>query len=107
MKLFETMNLPLQVFFLKGIASSARAAKNPDMKFVFICVFLGIFASPRAYCQDSFVLQPISGADGVFETVLIGGDSVHRSSLQDDGSYYQYMYFRSDEPIPLKPFIWK
>jgi hypothetical protein len=50
------------------------------------------------YSQTGYRLEPVSGADGVFETVIIGNDTVYRSSEQFD-AYYPYMYFKSDVNI--------
>ncbi|MHC4484656.1 MAG: LamG domain-containing protein [Planctomycetota bacterium] len=49
--------------------------------------------------QDGYRLQPISGADGVFQTVIIDGVTVYRSFATGD-SYHRYMYFRCSEEIP-------
>jgi hypothetical protein len=49
--------------------------------------------------QDGYRLQPISGADGVFQTVIIDGVTVY-SSLANRDSYDPYMYFRCSEEIP-------
>jgi hypothetical protein len=43
-------------------------------------------------------MQPVSGADGVFEIAVLGGDTVYRSKATNDG-YHPYMYFRTPEQI--------
>jgi hypothetical protein len=43
--------------------------------------------------QSGVSLSPVSGADGVFETVVLNGTTVYRST-GTPGSYALYMYFR-------------
>ena len=48
--------------------------------------------------QNGYRLQPISGSDGVFRTVIIDGVTVYRSFGTGD-SYYPYMYFGCSKEI--------
>ena len=66
------------------------------VKFFLFCVFINILPAQRVY--SDYHLQPISGADGVFETVNIVGDTVYRT-IKNNGSYHPYMYFRCTEGI--------
>jgi len=52
-----------------------------------------------AYGQTGYPLQPVSGADGVFETVEMNGETVYRSKATQDG-YHFYMYFTTDTDLP-------
>jgi hypothetical protein len=64
-----------------------------------LCIMLpGVLTIINAYSQTGHKLEPVSGADGVFETVIIGDDTVYRSGEQFE-AYYPYMYFRSEENI--------
>jgi len=48
--------------------------------------------------QTGYTMQPVSGADGVFEIAVLEGDTVYRSKATNDG-YHFYMYFRTSEQI--------
>ena len=50
------------------------------------------------YGQTGFHLTPMSGADGIFETVTIDGTTIFRSS-GSPGEYTPYMYFYADEQV--------
>ena len=61
-------------------------------------LFLSTIISTNAYCQTGYPLQPVSGADGVFETLNMDGETVYRSKATPDG-YNFYMYFKTNEVI--------
>ena len=69
----------------------------------YICLFfslalMGLLALSSAYAQTGYPLEPVSGADGIFEIVVLGEDTVYRASPQFE-AYYPYMYFRSDQDV--------
>ncbi len=66
------------------------------VKFFLFCVFISILPAQRVY--SSYHLQPISGADGVFETVNIDGTTVYRT-IGTRFSYHPYMYFRCAQEV--------
>lgn len=57
-----------------------------------------LFALQNAHGQTAYPLTPISGADGVFETVMIDGMTVYRSA-GTPGEYAIYMYFQADVAV--------
>jgi len=61
-------------------------------------ILLSFLAPTLTIGQTGRMLEPVSGADGIFEIVVIGDDTVYRSSEHFD-AYYPYMYFRSDENV--------
>lgn len=61
-------------------------------------LILTIIAWNNAFSQVGHPLQPVSGADGVFETVNMEGETVYRSKATSDG-YHFYMYFKTSEEI--------
>lgn len=65
---------------------------------VFIFIIIGFYPIQVAYCQTGYSLIPISGADGMFEVVVIDGESVRRS-VGSSGSYAPYMYFKSSVEV--------
>ena len=65
---------------------------------VFIFIITGFYPIQVAYCQTGYPLTPVSGADGVFETVIIDGATVYRSA-SSAGSYALYMYFQCNVEI--------
>ena len=68
------------------------------VKIILFLVFISILPAQYTYGQNGYRLQPISGADGVFQTVIIDGVTVYRSFATRD-SYDPYMYFRCSEEI--------
>ena len=67
-------------------------------KIVLFLVFISILPAQYTYGQNGYRLQPISGADGVFETVHIDGVTVYRT-IKNNGSYHPYMYFRCAQEV--------
>ena len=67
-------------------------------KFILFCLFLSILHNQYAYGHLGYLMHPISGADGIFETVEIDGTTVYRTT-GNNGSYQLYMYFRCAEEI--------
>ncbi len=55
-------------------------------------------ALSSAFSQTGYPLEPVSGADGVFEIVILGEDTVYRASPQFE-AYYPYMYFRTGQEV--------
>ncbi len=74
---------------------------NKQVTIVLFSIFISMFTK-NVYSQNSYLLQPNSGADGIFETVIIDGDTVYQSALENNDSYYPYMYFRSGAAIPAQ-----
>ena len=68
-------------------------------KLIYLIFFISMLGLAEGQAQDGYRLQPISGADGVFQTVIIDGVTVY-SSLANRDSYDPYMYFRCSEEIP-------
>jgi hypothetical protein len=68
------------------------------VKIILFLVFIGILPAQYTYGQNGYRLQPISGADGVFETVNIDGVTVYRT-IKNNGSYHPYMYFRCAQEV--------
>src|SRR5436190_7940615 len=68
----------------------------------------GLIVAPAGAAQaDGFDLLPISGADGVFETVQEGGVKVHRAAKDGKGAYALYLYLRVPDVLPkVKPAIY-
>jgi len=66
------------------------------VKFFLFCISISIL--PAQYVYSGYHLQPISGADGVFETVNIVGDTVYRT-IKNNGSYDPYMYFQCAQEV--------
>ncbi len=65
----------------------------------FSCILiLTIVSWNSGYSQAGYPLQPVSGADGVFETVNLEGETVYRSEATGDGFHF-YMYFKTSEEI--------
>ena len=52
----------------------------------------------KTFSQIGYPLTALSGADGVFEVVVIDGETVYRS-VGRQGSYELYMYFKTDVEI--------
>ncbi|TKJ35763.1 MAG: hypothetical protein CEE38_14245 [Planctomycetes bacterium B3_Pla] len=67
-------------------------------KLIYSIFFISMLGLAEGQAQDGYRLQPISGADGVFQTVIIDGVTVYRSFATRD-SYHPYMYFRCSEEI--------
>jgi hypothetical protein len=59
---------------------------------LFLCFSVSVFS------QEEFLLSPISGADGVFESVQMSGKTVYRSIFHD-GHYDNYMYFQCNREV--------
>lgn len=68
------------------------------VKFFLFGFFLIIATVQCTYGNNGYSLQPISGADGVFETVNIDGTTVYRTT-GSNGSYQYYMYFRCAQEV--------
>ena len=63
-----------------------------------LCVFSILVSAEKAFSQTGYPLTALSGADGVFEVVVVEGDTVYRS-VGSGGSYQPYMYFKADVEI--------
>ena len=61
-------------------------------------VLFSMLVSNLTNGQTGYTMQPVSGADGVFEIAVIDGDTVYRSKATNDG-YHFYMYFKTSEQI--------
>jgi len=61
------------------------------VKIILFLVFISILPAQYTCGQNGYRLQPISGAYGVFQTVIIDGVTVYRSFATRD-SYHPYMY---------------
>lgn len=68
------------------------------VKIILFLVFISILPAQYTYGQNGYLLQPISGADGFFQTVNIDGTTVYRT-IGNRVSYHPYMYFRCSEEI--------
>lgn len=68
------------------------------VKFISFCIFISILPTQFAYSNNGYLLQPISGADGVFQIVNIDGTTVYRT-IGSQGSYQYYMYFRCAQEV--------
>jgi hypothetical protein len=62
------------------------------------CIILFLYFSAAVFSQEGFLLSPISGADGVFDTVQMNSRTVYRSIFHD-GHYDYYMYFQCDPAV--------
>ena len=71
-------------------------------KLVYLIFFISMLGLAEGQALGGYRLQPISGADGVFQTVIIDGVTVY-SSFANRGSYDPYMYFRCSEEIRQQP----
>ena len=69
------------------------------LRIIIFLIFISILPAQYTYGQNGYRLQPISGADGVFQTVIIDGVTVYRSFKRTRDSYQLYMYFRCAEEI--------
>jgi hypothetical protein len=67
--------------------------------FILLPVLLIGVSYQNTHSQEAFRLTPISGADGVFETMISEGDTIYRT-VGSVGSYAPYMYFGTDQNIP-------
>ncbi|MHC4120593.1 MAG: hypothetical protein ACYSWO_24120, partial [Planctomycetota bacterium] len=67
-------------------------------KLIYLIFFVSMLGLAEGQAQDGYRLQAISGADGVFQTVIIDGVTVYRSLRKRD-TYDPYMYFRCSEEI--------
>jgi hypothetical protein len=63
-----------------------------------LCLLAVILPLYPVFGQTGYPLQPVSGADGVFETVEIDGKTVYRS-IEKSGRFELYMYFRCVEQV--------
>jgi hypothetical protein len=68
------------------------------VKFFLLCFILIFTTAQFTYGNNGYSLQPISGADGIFETVNIDGTTVYRT-VGSNGSYQYYMYFRCEQEV--------
>ena len=64
-----------------------------------LVVILGAAASARAAEPNQYPLTPRSGADGVFETVVVPGATLIRGASLPNG-FAPYVYFRVPEGVP-------
>ncbi|MBN2183659.1 MAG: hypothetical protein JW715_17250 [Sedimentisphaerales bacterium] len=69
-----------------------------QVKFFFFIFFLTIATVQCTYGNTGYLLQPVSGADGVFGTVNIDGITVYRTT-GSRGTYQYYMYFRCEQDV--------
>ncbi|MGD1047014.1 MAG: T9SS type A sorting domain-containing protein [Bacteroidota bacterium] len=68
------------------------------IRVILFVAFLLCLAGLSARGQNGVSLSPISGADGVFDTVVLNGTTVYRST-GTPGSYALYMYFTCSASI--------
>ena len=61
-------------------------------------IFFSLLAPIMVIGQTGYTMQPVSGADGVFEIAVIDVDTVYRSKATNDG-YHFYMYFKTAEEV--------
>lgn len=61
-------------------------------------IWLLSFLALDAHGQTGYPLTPVSGADGVFETVTIDGTTVYRSA-GTPGDYACYLYFQANVAV--------
>lgn len=60
---------------------------------------LFVFSSVAAAQDSGKLLRAVSGADGLFETVQVNNQTVHRSTPAGGGRYQYYMYFQCDDQV--------
>ena len=72
--------------------------KFNQVKFFLFVFFLTITTVQCTYGNNGYLLQPISGADGVFQIVNIDGTTVYRTT-GSRGTYQYYMYFRCAQQV--------
>ena len=65
---------------------------------ILILFFISLNPFQPAFGQIGTALQPVSGADGVYETVMMDGKTVYRS-VEKNGQFELYMYFRCSRII--------
>jgi L-ascorbate metabolism protein UlaG (beta-lactamase superfamily) len=75
-----------------------RKIRSKIFAAVVFCVLVELFFVQTLLSQTSYSLTPVSGADGVFEIVIMEGDTVYRSS-GSNGVYAPYMYLKCDVDI--------
>ena len=68
------------------------------VKFVLFCLFVSSLHVQYAYGHLGYLMHPVSGADGIFETIEIDETTVFHT-IENNGSYQLYMYFRCAEEI--------
>jgi hypothetical protein len=51
--------------------------------------------------QTAYRLNPVSGADGVFQTIITSQDTTYKSS-GSPGNYQPYMYFKANDAVNAK-----
>ncbi len=68
------------------------------VKFFLFCFIIVILSARCTYGNDGCLLQPISGADGVFETVIIDSVTVYRT-IKNNGTFHPYMYFQCEQEV--------
>ena len=61
-------------------------------------LFISIALSHNLVAQGDYNCVPVSGADGLFETITYQGQTVYRTLDRDDG-YQYYMYFKCPETV--------
>jgi hypothetical protein len=66
--------------------------------FIGWCAAILFLAPASVFSQNGYLLRPVSGADGVFETVKINDQTVYRSVSRQD-RYEFYMYFQCDQEV--------
>ncbi|MFO7668155.1 MAG: hypothetical protein R6W31_00715 [Bacteroidales bacterium] len=72
--------------------------KSNSLSTVLFCVLTLLITIQNSYGQTGYPLTPVSGADGVFEIVIIEGDIVNRSTGNGD-TYSSFMYFQCNLEI--------
>ncbi|MHC4300862.1 MAG: hypothetical protein ACYS7Y_26610, partial [Planctomycetota bacterium] len=95
------LTIPLRVLpaiFLFDIGCFVREGAIMSKKLIYLIFFVSMLGLAEGQAQDGYRLQAISGADGVFQTVIIDGVTVYRSLRKRD-TYDPYMYFRCSEEI--------
>ena len=83
----DKLTIPLLVLpaiFLFGNVRFFIRRTIMSKKLVYLIFFISMLGLAEGQAQDGYRLQPISGADGVFQTVIIDGVTVYRSFATRD-----------------------
>jgi hypothetical protein len=75
-----------------------KMAGNRKIELVRLSIVMTVLFTTFVFGQDGNALRPVSGADGIFEAVRIGNNSVYRT-IASGGHYQYYMYFQCDQQV--------
>ena len=78
-----------------------KRARSGASAVLAVSFLLTTITNDHAQCQQGYRLQPISGSDGVFETVILDGDTIRRA-IKTNGTYALYMYFAAPTNVPAQ-----